>query len=422
MTSARNPLPPSNGNKWLLFICIPLLVVAACSPKVQPAATTAAAHKEQPVTNKKEPAKVQSNNKSAENKVSSIAMLLPFDLDNLNPGNQYTASSLISADLSLDYYQGFKLALDSLTGKGYNFKLQLFDTKDQTAEVQHLAYEAAIRSSNLVVGPVFPDDIQAFADILSGPPKPIVSPLSPASPARVKNANLVTVATPLEYHARSAAQFVNAHYKTNKVFILRSGFSEENRYIAPFKKALDSLSKNKVKVISPVIQHGNLDGLIPQLSAKDENLFVVPATDQAFLMVTLRSLDSLSRKYPVTVFGHPNWIKFSYLKHDMLDDIKAHITSTDRVDYKSAVINDFIRLYRKTYHIEPTHYAMMGFDEGMYFGELLGNDDKSLNELDKNDFSGLLNKYHFVKRPGLGWINTHANILEYSNLELKKAE
>src|SRR5246127_2309018 len=276
MTSARNPLPLSNGNKWLLLACVPLLAVAACSPKVRPVATTPPV-KEQPAA-KKEPEKVQP--KVIENKVNTIAMLLPFDLDNLNPGNQYNTSTLSSANLSLDYYQGFKLALDSLTGKGYNFKLQLFDTKDQAAEAQHLAYEAAIRSSNLVVGPVFPDDIQAFADILSGPPKPIVSPLSPASPAKVKNANLVTVATPLEYHARAAAHFINEHFKTNKVFILRSGFSDENKYISPFTKTIDSLSKNKTRIANPVIQHGQLNGLIPQLSATEENIFVVPATDQ----------------------------------------------------------------------------------------------------------------------------------------------
>jgi hypothetical protein len=171
-----------------------------------------------------------------------------------------------------------------------------------------------------------------------------------------------------------------------------------------------------------VIQHGNLDGLIPQLSKSEENIFVVPSTDQAFLMVTLHSLDSLSKKYPVTVFGHPNWLKFSYLKPELLQDIKTHITNTDRVDYKSPAITEFIKLYRKIYHIEPTHYAMMGFDEGMYFGELLGKGDNSINDLDKADFTGLLNKYHFVKKPGLGWINTHVNVLEYANFELKKAE
>ncbi|MFI5159659.1 MAG: ABC transporter substrate-binding protein [Sphingobacteriales bacterium] len=417
MISARNRLQPLSGNRWLLFIGIALLATA-CSPKVRP--VTVQPKSEQPVV-KKEPEKVIEKPVVTAQTVS-VAMLLPFELDNLNPGAQYTATTITHADLSLDYYQGFKLALDSLAGKGYNFKLQLFDTKDLTSEAVSLGYNASIRSSNLIVGPVFPDDIHAFADILSGPPKLIVSPLSPASPSNIKNGNLVTVATPLEYHARAAAQFIEDHYKPKKVFILRSGFSDENRYLTPFKKHIDSLTKGKAKIISEVIQHGQLNGLVPQLSTTDENIFVVAATDQAFLNVTLHSLDSLAKKYKVTLFGHPSWSKFSYLKAGMMQDMKTHITSTDKADRKSPEVAAFIRNYRKLYHIEPTYYAMMGFDEGMYFGALFTEGPGVIKAPDKTDYDGLLNKYHFVKKPGLGWINTHVNILQYDNSELKRVE
>src|SRR5579872_2672215 len=99
MTSAPSRLPLSSGNRWLPFVCISLLA-AACSPKVRPVPAPAA-KTEQPVV-KKEAEKVQP--KTTETQVSSIVMLLPFDLDNLNPGAQYNSSTLSSADLSLDYY------------------------------------------------------------------------------------------------------------------------------------------------------------------------------------------------------------------------------------------------------------------------------------------------------------------------------
>ncbi|MFB9843215.1 ABC transporter substrate-binding protein [Mucilaginibacter ginsenosidivorans] len=418
MTSARNHLPLLSGNRWLFFAGIALLA-AACSPKVRPVTTAASSKKEQPAVTKKEQEKPEAKLVAA--KTASIAMLLPLELDNLNPGGAYNSTTLSHANLSLDFYQGFKLALDTLAERGYNFKLQLFDTKDQVPEAQSLGYNAAIRSSNLVVGPIFPDDMHAFADILSGPPKLIVSPLSPASPSNIKNPNLVTVATPLVYHAKGAADYINEHYRPKKVFILKSGFSDENNYIIPFKKQIDSIGKGKIKVVAEVIQRGQLNGLMPQLSATEENIFVVPSTNQGFLMVTLHSLDSLSKNYKVVVFGHPNWRKFAYLKTDLLSDLKTHITSTSRVDWKDAAIAAFARDYRRAYRTEPNYYAIMGYDEGMYFGGLLtgGTDIKTL---DKADFTGILNKYHFIKRPGVGWINTHVNVLQYDNFELKKAE
>lgn len=417
MTSARNHRLLSSGNKWLVLAGI--LALGACSPKVR---TVSVPAKTGTAEAKKEAEKAAV--KPAATRVSTISMLLPFTLDDLNAGAQYTPATLSRANLSLDYYQGFKLALDSLTVKGYNYKLQVYDTKDAPAASSNLAVTPAIRTSDLVVGPVFPDDLQAFTSVLSGSGKviPTVSPLSPAAPSKVKDQFLVTVATPLEYHAWSAAAYISDHYKPKKVFILKSGYSDENKYVTPFRKGIDSLGKHKIKVIAPTIVRGKLDELVPQLSTTEENVFVIPSTNQQFLVVTLRSLDSLAKRYPVTLFGHPSWLKFSYLKPDLLQRLKTHITNTDRVDYKSPQISAFIRNYRKVYRSEPSHYSMMGFDEGMYFGALLGENPDDLKKLDKKDFTGLLNKYRFIKKPGLGWINTHANMLEYNNFELKKVE
>ncbi len=243
MTSVPNHRPPLSGNKWLFFAGIALLAVA-CSPKVRPVSSTVKT--EAPAT-KKETEKIAEKPSAA--KVSAIAMLLPFNLDNLNVGAQYTPGTLSRANLSLEYYQGFKLALDSLTSLGYNYKLQVFDTKDQPAQAQNLAFTPAVRTSSLIIGPVFPDDFQAFTSSLAGMGKsiPTVSPLSPAAPAKVKAQDMITVATPLEYHALSAAEYINDHYKPKKVFILKSGFSEENNYVTPFRKGIDSLSKHKIK-------------------------------------------------------------------------------------------------------------------------------------------------------------------------------
>ncbi len=128
--------------------------------------------------------------KPATAKVSVISLLLPFGLDHIGPGNSYTDISLKKARIAADYYRGFKSALDSLTFYGYNYKLQLFDSKDDAATAHGLAYNPKVRTSDLIVGPIFPDDMKAFTDVLVGARKPIVSPLSLAT---FHNQNLVTV-------------------------------------------------------------------------------------------------------------------------------------------------------------------------------------------------------------------------------------
>ncbi len=393
-------------------------MAAACSPKVAPVAVQSKKKKASaPVAN----AQPSNAVKPAEKKVSDIALLLPFGLDHLSAGSSsYTTVTLKEADIALDYYRGFKLALDSLAGEGYNYKLQVFDSRGEKAQSHSLALNPAIRNSDLIVGPVFPGDIKAFTSAYPNSKQQVVSPLSPAAPATIKSQNLVTMTTPLEYHAVSAARYINNNIKPKKIFVLKSGYSEENSYIVPFRNTIDSLSKKSTQIVYLTVIHGQLGSLIPQLSKTSENVFVMPATNQHFITVTMRGLDSLAASYPVTLFGHPSWVNYTFLKADLLQRLNTHITSSDHVNFKDAGIMAFSRIYRAAYKIEPTMYAMKGFEECMLLGKQLAEaDGQSFLPV---SFNGLLNEYHFQKKPGIGWINTHANVYKYTNFELKKVE
>src|ERR1700744_1077606 len=167
MTSVRNRLLHLNGNRWLTVLFIALFL-NACSPKVRTVPTPVNKPAEQKPAQVEKPIPV----KPAAPKVSVISLLLPFGLDHIGPGQSYTDISLKKARIAADYYRGFKLALDSLTFYGYNYKLQLFDSKDDAATAHGLAYNPKVRASDLVIGPVFPEDLKALTDVLAGSRKP----------------------------------------------------------------------------------------------------------------------------------------------------------------------------------------------------------------------------------------------------------
>lgn len=395
-------------------MCI-ALILGACSPKVRPIqAPVEQKQPEKPVTIAPPPPK------PAMPKTSVVSLLLPFGLDHIGAGAPYTSERLKEARIAADYYRGFKLALDSLTFYGYNYQLRLYDTKDNPAQAHRLAYDQTIRASDLIIGPIYPDDIKAFTSVLVGARKPIVSPLAPESPVIFHNQNLVTVNPPLDVHAWRAAQYIADKLKPQKVFVLRSGYSDELEYLTPFTKALDSLSGRRIKVVTITPVHGQLRPVIPQLSLTKQNIFIVPSTNQAFLTVTLRSLDTLLRNYPVTTFGHPSWQHLSFLSPQLLQHLKTHITSADDIDYRSKRLNNFIRDYLNAWHAEPTPYAIKGYDEGMYFGRLLGKD--SLKTITQTGFNGMHNNFRFEKKTGQGWVNTYVHLLLYANFELKQVE
>ncbi len=417
MTSVRSHRLPSSGNKWLIYL-LSGLIWGACSPKIRPVVKPV---EKKPTEVEKVP-ETKVVPKVTAPKVATISLILPFELDKLDLTLNATRSGLAKADLAVEYYQGFKLALDSLAVKGNNFKLLVYDSKGEASQGHGLANNTKIRNSDLIVGPVFPETIKAFISSISGINKPVVSPLSPSAAGQYKYNNLITAAPPLEYHAWRVARYIKERIDPVKVIVLKSGYSDENKYLTPFRKAIDSLGKKQIKVIYFTVVRGNLDALIPELSQNEENIFVVPSTDQPFLTITLTALGKLSDIYPVTLFGHPSWAKASFLHTDLLQKLKTHITATDKINYKAASTNKFIKAYRHAYHTEPGEYAIKGFDEGYYFGTLLSNDTDPFKRLNKFSYDGMHNQFNFIKINGSGWINTHVSVYKYQNFELKHIE
>ena len=92
-----------------------------------------------------------------------ISLILPFELKTIDYKTAGVAD-LRKAEIAIDFYQGFKMALDSVANTvGGNFKLQVYDSKDDPANIAVLAAKAGIKNSDLIVGPVFPNGIKAFA-------------------------------------------------------------------------------------------------------------------------------------------------------------------------------------------------------------------------------------------------------------------
>jgi hypothetical protein len=427
--SVLNRRLPLSGNKWCILF-LSLFFLAACSPKIRPVVQ---APQEKPSAEteaikearEREAAAAAAAKAAAAKPVvkpkrtCSIALLLPFDLEQLGPNNNTAAKNIIKTNIAVDFYEGFKLALDSLSSSGQNYKLTVFDTRDEVSQAQTLASNAAIRNSDLIVGPVFPAGVQAFAGRISNLHKPVISPLSAASPAGYNNESLITLTPPLEFHAMRVASYIQESIRPKVVYILRSGFSEENKYILPFKRSMDSLSHKRIKIIDVTISKGDFTTLMPKLSKTSENIFVIPSTDRSFLRVTLQAMDVLADTYPIQLFGHPNWSKATYLRPEVLEKMHTCITSAYQVNYKSAEMISFIKDFRRTYHTEPGEYAIKGFDTGLYFAKLAADPAFDFKYLKDAPFDALHNKFEFVQKKGYGWINTYVSLLQYEDYTLK---
>ena len=398
-----------NGNRLLIFLFVVLL--ASCSKRTVPVATIPPKApepvKEEPV--KEEPAKVVSH---------SVALLLPFNLDKISLETA-DLKKIRKADLAIDFYQGVKLALDSLSEEGNNYKLQVFDCQENELHIVNLARAGSVLNNDLIIGPIFPESIKTFSEFADLKNKLQVSPLAASDPAQFKNPKLVSLTNNIEQHGWKVADFINKNYKPGNVnvVLINTQSNDDEKFAAPFKSFLNQLSDNRFVIH----ERPNSIGLEDHLSKAKINLVIIASDNRDFVLPTIDRLYKVSQAGSrIEVFGHPNWVKAQFLNSEKMQWLNTRITSSYFVDYKSRKVKSFIARYRDEYGMDPSEYAFKGFDTGYFFGKLLsryGNDYPK--HLTDGDYKGLHNDFHFVRDQAAGFLNTELMMLKYQGFELQ---
>lgn len=106
--------------------------------------------------------------------VYRVALLLPFRANLLDPSPTVKRSQFV-----LDMYEGMKQAQDSLAGEGVRLELLAYDTDHDPEIVKGLLKEEELKSADLIVGPLFPEDaklVQEFSQ--TNKVNLVVNPLS----------------------------------------------------------------------------------------------------------------------------------------------------------------------------------------------------------------------------------------------------
>jgi ABC-type branched-subunit amino acid transport system substrate-binding protein len=410
MILVPNRLRLLSGNNFLILLSM-LILLSACSKKITaPKPVDIPSPAERDIQKEIVPVKKKIDH--------SIALLLPFELNSINLKTA-VRKDVAKADLAIDFYQGFKLALDSLITNGHNFNLQVFDTQSQETRVVNLAMASSVRSNDLIIGPVFPEAIKTFADFSELGETLQVSPLAASMPVEFNNPGLVTVNNTIDQHGQKIAEFIYLNYKPELVnlVLINTQKTEDAKFSSYFKSSLAKMSGGKFRII----ERPTAIAIESYLDPAKNNLVIIASADRLFLLPTIDKLYKLvNQKYSIELFGHPNWIKAKYLSQEKMQALKSRISTSYFVNYKAQNVKNFIARYRDEYGIEPSEYSFKGFDIGYYFGGLLEKYGKDYaDHLDDGVYQGLHTIFKFSRDPKLGYINRELILLRYNNFELQ---
>ena len=410
MILVPNPPLQLSGNNFRILLCM-LIFLSACSKKViPPKPIEKPAPIEIVVSEVEQPAK--------ENIDHSILLLLPFQLNTINLKTSQKGD-LNKAELAIDFYQGFKLGLDSLSSGGHNYNLQVFDTQNHETRIVNLAMSGSVKNQDLIVGPIFPEGIRTFSEFSDLGKILQVSPLAASKPSEFNDPDLVSINNSIDQHGLKIAEFINKQYKPEdvQIVLINTQKTLDASYSGFIKRYLNELSGSGFWVI----ERPNFIGIEGYLSSTKNNLVLITSTDRAFLLPAIDKLYNLKhKKFRIELFGHPDWMKASYLNPEKMQALNARISASYFVNYNAQNVKNFVARYRDEFGMEPSEYAFKGFDTAYYFGTLIEKYDRQYpDHLVKEIYKGLHNEYLFVKDLKYGYRNTSLMLLRYQNFELQ---
>ncbi len=388
MILALNPLQPLNGNKHIFVAILWLSFFSA--------------------------AHAQSEHSNYEKNKANIALLLPFQFQQIDPAANLLQKDFDNANFAIDYYRGFKLGLDSLASLGYGTNLNLFDTENDSLAIENICKTNALQNADFIFGPFYPKELAIINAFSKKNNKIIISPISPLPVDVLKNKNIIMLNNTLESHAMQMAAFAVNHLQLKKYLVVRSGLLAESRYSKTFSTVIDSIAKgiNKKEII---VAKAGLKTIEANLSKYEENYILVPNADQAFAITLFKQLEEYKNNYAITLLVHPKWIDFQTIEPTLLQKYKVILTTAYFVDYNLPAVSIFVKKFRDTFFTEPQEMAFKGFDQAMYLLPLMQK-IKENNALPA--YQGLASKFNLQDQNGLGLKNTAIHILQYCENDL----
>jgi len=326
-------------------------------------------------------------------------------------------------ELAVQFYEGFRLAMDSLRKTGLHIELFIYDIDDNdSAKIQDILKKPELKDLNLIIGPFAGSVFLPVSKFAHQHSIPIVSPLSQQNKILLNNEYVSKMTPSITTQLEEEAGFVARNYVGQNVVLVSNSNSKEIQYVSIFRTRLNEILKASGSSDS-IFNVKAAEGVGKALSLTKVNVVVIPSNSQAYVTDILRTLNTLSDKYQIVVFGMQSWSGFTNLDYDYLENLKLHYPVNAFVEYDNENTLNFIKNFRIYSGCEPGVYAFEGYDAGVFYLSTLR--DYGVNfrkKLSKIKWTGTQGSFDLYKTsPESGYENKAVNLVMIQDFKLVRA-
>lgn len=357
-----------------------------------------------------------------------IALMMPFysDLEKeIKSSNVYYAKGAKSykSFRFIQFYEGFLMALDSIKQLGFNAEVYIYDTKGDTAETRMITQKPEFKDLDLVIGPLFHENVKIVLDASKDCKTKVVSPFSRNSEAVEDNPKLFKIMPSTESIIKSSCQWVSDSMPNSRIILIHDGTESEMKLVELIKKSFNSHAGNGIDTNEIFIySYANADSkkIISKLSLQRKNLLINLSSNEAKISNFVRELNRKINDYDIYLIGSElNWSRFSTLEIKYLVNLHLTQSSYSFIDPLDSTAQQFETRFIEKYKTLPKNEAYRGFDISWFFLNSLlyygTNFEACFNKLKVHTMT---TKFYFEQK-GFGLFeNTYLNMYQYNDYKL----
>lgn len=364
--------------------------------------------------------RLSENNSSVQNLIrtkntrdkKNLILLLPFNANKIQADTTKTASARLKKDaflnMTLDFYSGALMAIDSAKVLGLNIDVKIFDTEETktTSAIDGLLRSKNFKEADAIIGPFYQQNVEKVASFLKDKNIPVISPLS--KELGDSYSNLFQAMPPSEYSKQVMLDYMMS--KNGNIILVSDPKKQTNK---------EYISKNYPSVVlASVSAAGGIDlAMFRSLFVKDRINYVIFDTEKTGMILSATNI-MLNMKGNIQtqmVILEPNaTLDFEEISMKRLTILKLLYPSITR-ENNTEEASIFDSKYKEEYKVLPNQFAIRGFD--VTFDTMLRmSQDKSFTELSDNvKTEQIENRFDYRKKAVDGYTNNGVYIMEFQD-------
>ena len=325
----------------------------------------------------------------------NIALFLPFDLVETDTiisdyilrrkPMEFSQNTMVS----VEFYRGFLMALDSLKNQGLNAEIFVYDLGNDAGMAKKYISDGTLSKMDLLIGPFHFSTFIFMADFAHENKIKIVCPIDHPNRIMLKKPEVIESTPSQITQVRFLAEYFKIDQDSTRTIAVFGDEARSKIISDEFKKyTFENNIKAKHLLLNPSFKprepkdkdeeviNPQFEYLINALDSNKVNRIFIASANDAFIIPLFNLMNGIDTSiYKIQVYGLNALYSSDQINNYYRHKFKLTLALTNFVDYLNPNTISFIKKYRRLYKTDPSAsgFAMRGFDSGYYFlYQLLG--------------------------------------------------